>query len=233
MFKKIKQKRRHKQLKNAGIVVNSKLSGEIQFFGDRTGMWPLYSAFPNKGGLIYSFGVGNNLSWELELLENYPAQIFTYDPTPASIDWVASQLLPEGLNFSPIGLADFCGDVNFFIPRREGRFNYSVVKRGGKYPNQTIACQVQDLATVAKFNKHTKINVLKLDIEGAEMTALPNALNAGIEIEQILVELHYNYAGVTFSKTVELINSLFDHGYDLFWISSRAYEFGFVKPAQT
>ena len=228
MFERFKNQQRHQKLKAAGVTVNTALSSKVEFYGERTGIWPLYTVQAKQAGLIYAFGVGNNLSWEMAMVKQCGGEVFAYDPTPESVAWVGAQNLPEQLHFSPVGLADYCGSLDFFIPRRAGRFNYSVVKRGGKYPSQTIALQVKDLATLCAENNHHTLDVLKLDIEGAEMTALPNILQSGIAIKQILVELHYNYAGLEFAQTVALIQSMQAQGYELFWVSERAYEFGFI-----
>ena len=126
-------------------------------------------------------------------------------------------------------MADYCGELSFYIPRRLGRYNYSAVNRGGKYPEQTISCQVKDLAMLCQENDHTLIDILKLDIEGSEMSALPNILDGEISIDKFLIEFHYNYKGISYDDTVALIKRLQSLGYELFWLSERAYEFGFVK----
>lgn len=237
MLSSLKSKLRHRRLKKKNIFVRSNSNNssdvhdnDIIFLGKRSGVWPiLKSELPKKNIISYSFGLGNNISWELEFIDNFDVEIFAYDPTPSSVDWIEQQTLPKKLHFFPIGLADYCGDMPFFIPRREGRFNYSVVKRASKYPNETVNCPVKDLKTLCSENEHRHIDILKLDIEGSEITALPSILNSGISIDQLLIEFHYNYNGISFDETINLIYKLEEKGYQLFWLSERAYEFGFVK----
>ena len=232
MFANIKARQRHKRLNKNNIVVRDKgvNNEDILFLGERSGIWPiLKSSIPNRKAIAYSFGLGNNISWELELINNFDVDVFAYDPTPSSVDWLKKQTLPNELHFSPIGLADYCGDMPFFMPRRAGRFNYSVVKRAGKYPNETINCPVKDFKTLCSENGHQHVDILKLDIEGSELAALPTVLDSGISVDQLLIEFHYNYNGISYDETMKLIHILFDKGYELFWLSERAYEFGFIK----
>ena len=230
MFAKFKAQLRRNKLRKLGIEPTTQRNDQILFLGERSGVWPvLDSTLKNKNLTVYSFGLGNNISWELDLISRYDVKVFAFDPTPASVDWLAEQKLPQTLHFQAIGLADYCGELSFYIPRRLGRFNYSVVNRGGKYPDQTINCQVKDLATLCEENHHKHIDILKLDIEGSEMSALPNILDSGISIDKLLIEFHYNYKGISYSDTIALIQRLQSLGYELFWLSYRAYEFGFIR----
>ena len=48
------------------------------------------------------------------------------------------------------------------------------------------------LMTIATMLGHTHINLLKMDIEGAEYTSSSDRLSSGLQIEQLLVEFHYH-----------------------------------------
>jgi hypothetical protein len=67
-----------------------------------------------------------------------------------------------------------------------------------------------------------------MDIEGAEMQALPDMVSSGIFPGQLLVEFHYNYPDIGFDQFLDLIQSLRDNGYRILDISERGYEFSFV-----
>ncbi|CAJ0934761.1 unnamed protein product, partial [Mesorhabditis belari] len=67
-----------------------------------------------------------------------------------------------------------------------------VGKIGTKAEKESVGSNVTlTLEEVYKLNKHTKIDLLKMDIEGAEKTVLPELLNF-VKPCQILVETHDN-----------------------------------------
>jgi hypothetical protein len=52
---------------------------------------------------------------------------------------------------------------------------------------------------------HQKIDILKMDIEGAEYSALKNMMNSGINISQICVEFHHRFMDNGISSVASLI----------------------------
>ncbi len=77
--------------------------------------------------------------------------------------------------------------------------------------------------------KHEKIDVLKMDIEGAEYDVLSDILKQGIAINQILIEFYhrlFSNGNRMIKKAIELLSS---NGYDLFAISKNGEELSFVK----
>lgn len=68
-----------------------------------------------------------------------------------------------------------------------------------------------------------------MDIEGSEFKVIPQILASGIEIGQILVELHERFTPnpqKTFEDTMEQFR---EAGYKLIYVSGSAEEFSFVK----
>jgi len=177
--------------------------------------------------VVYSFGVGNNIAWDLEMIEHYGVELHAFDPTPRSVDWIGEQSLPKGFHFHPVGLCGFDGLSGFVVPRREHQFNYSSigseVESGGK-----INCPVKRLATLQAELAHQVIDVLKMDIEGGEMQALPDILANSPLPGQLLVEFHYNYPEIPYDDFLDLVGQLRAAGYRIFHISERGYEFSFI-----
>src|SRR5439155_17705541 len=46
-------------------------------------------------GIVYSFGVGDNIAFDLELIESFGVHVFAFDPTPDSVAWIKSQDVPR------------------------------------------------------------------------------------------------------------------------------------------
>ena len=92
-----------------------------------------------------------------------------------------------------------------------------------------IKAQVKDIDTIASELNHRKIDLLKMDIEGAEYEVIKALPDSKIKINQILIEFHHMYKDISVSQTVEAINTLKKLGFELFNISQRTYEFSFKQ----
>ena len=100
----------------------------------------------HRESVVYSFGVGDNLAWDLALAARFGLTVHAFDPTPASVAWVAQQSLPPNLLFHPIGLAGHDGTLNFSLPRR-GRFNFRPAAPDTPIDSSSISAPVGRLTT--------------------------------------------------------------------------------------
>ena len=77
---------------------------------------------------------------------------------------------------------------------------------------------------------HDHIDVLKLDIEGAEYDVLQDIMAGAIRPKQFLIEFHYfqDLEG-RLEDTKAAINALNREGYKILSRSATGYEFSFVR----
>ncbi len=86
------------------------------------------------------------------------------------------------------------------------------------------------ISTIIQMFGHQKIDILKMDIEGAEYAVIDDLLlSEDLNINQLLIEFHHFFPGISKGKTNSSIRKLQKHGYKLFHISKNGYEFGFIK----
>ena len=76
---------------------------------------------------------------------------------------------------------------------------------------------------------HEKIDVLKMDIEGAEYDVLSDFLACDASVRQLLVEFHHYWKDVGLQRTREAIRSLNLAGYRIFHVSSSGWEYSFIR----
>ena len=91
---------------------------------------------------------------------------------------------------------------------------------------------VERVRTIMKRLLHEKIDLLKLDIEGAEYGVLRDMLDIGILPTQILVEFHHGKrkkGRVPVSETKNLVERLKGFGYSIFWASESGRELALVR----
>jgi hypothetical protein len=74
-----------------------------------------------------------------------------------------------------------------------------------------------------------KIDVLKMDIEGAEYEVLDEILDRGLAVQQILVELHHRFPEMGIDRTRRAIRSVSAAGYRIFFASESGEEYSFIR----
>lgn len=196
--------------------------------GDRG--WMVCSERIPRGGLVYSFGVGANVSWDVAMIEQFGVEVHAFDPTPESIAWIARQRLPAAFHFHDFGIAAFDGELRFYPPKKPGRMHYTQDRQKYHRPDQPpIAGQVRRLSTIAQRLGHSRIDVLKMDVEGTEFDCIPDLLQSGLEIGQLLVEVHYHHPTRSFAEGLRLLHHIESAGFACFDISPRGLEFGFLN----
>lgn len=198
-----------------------------EFHGNEYGGWTINPKHINKDSVIYSFGVGEDITFDLSLIEKYNCQVFAFDPTPKSIMWIKTQVIPSSLKFEPIGISNKNETRRFYLPTNPNYVSHTVVK--GALSEDYISVKMNDLGTIAKRLMHKKIDILKMDIEGSEYEVIPNILDLNLEIPQILVEFHHRFNGIGRQKTIKAVDLLNDHGYKIFNVSKHGQEYSFLK----
>ncbi len=183
----------------------------------------------NDRSVVYSFGVGRDLTWDKEMIRHFGVTIHAFDPTPDTIEWAETTQLPEKVNFHPVGIAAHDGTLKLYPPPTKRTVHYSSINRARAAEEDAIEVPVKRLATIAGELGHDRVDVLKLDVDGSEYEVLPDVLACGLPINQIILEFHHNFREVSFDDTLQAIESLRAHGFGIFDVSHRGLEFGFLK----
>ena len=162
---------------------------------------------------VLSAGAGNDISFELELIRTFGCNPVLVDPSPTGVATVERELGQGArLHFLPLALSDHDGVMNFAAPTDgiEGSF------RPTREQTATVKFQCKKLGTVMSERHWDHIDLLKMDIEGAEYSVLDQMLQSRCDVRQICVEFHH---GPTFDQsrmnTVRAILALRRAGYDL------------------
>jgi len=231
-FKKLKARLRNRKLRKHGVVPDPDLRSRARPMG-RPGSWDVWHIVsPAKGELklVYSFGIGRDISFDLAIIEAHGVELHGFDPTSVSRNWLKQQNLPGGFHFHETGLSDKDGTISLFPPKHEHQHNFSQEKLSYVTDrHKPVEVPVNRLTTLMERLGHKHLDVLKIDIEGSEFEAIPDILTSGCSFDQLLVEIHYHYPTRSFKEGLELIETLRRAGYVCFYISDRGYEFGFIK----
>jgi FkbM family methyltransferase len=196
--------------------------------GKKGASWTISDLGITKESIIYSFGVGTDISFDLQLIRDYHCKIHAFDPTPKSIKWLESQIIPDEFIFHPFGIAAINGKIDLFLPENDNYVSGSILPEMILTSSKT-SVDVFDLISTMNMLGNRYIDILKMDIEGAEYVVIQNILDNGIDIKQILIEFHHRFPGIGVNKTKEAIKSLNAAGYKIFSVSASGEEFSFIK----
>src|SRR5262245_45261334 len=64
-----------------------------EFLGSEYGGWCICPDSLGPQSVVYSVGVGEDISFDLALIERFGLQVHAFDPTPKSVRWVKQQSL--------------------------------------------------------------------------------------------------------------------------------------------
>ena len=204
---------------------------EVSFHGTAYGGWPIVDGLLSGSSIVYSFGVGADVSFDLALIERYGCDVHAFDPTPRSGDWLRRQSLPGGFYFHAIGVSDEDGTAEFFAPANSHHVSFSKSPRLFRR-QERIEAEVRKIQTIMQLLGHAQVDLLKMDIEGFEYSVIANLLNSTrIRPRLILVEYHHGRLIGGHHKTRSSVSLLQANGYKIFFISDVGREYGFVRAA--
>lgn len=226
---RIKKRLEFIKKKKIRIQINS----EKQWFGDSEdvcyGGYFINPLLVNKRSIIYSFGIGLDISFELDLISNFKCPIYCFDPTPRSIAFMKN-LNNKHIYFSPIGLSGLNKSVKFYLPQNPDEY-VSGSEQIFSHLNleDFINVDMFKLSEIMKKNNHSYIDVLKMDIEGSEYEVIKNICEEKLKINQIVLEFHHWLSPYKIDNTLESIKILNRNGYKIFGISKSGVEISFIK----
>ncbi len=174
--------------------------------------------------IVFSGGVGKDITFELALAIKFGCRVFLFDPSPTGINTINSLTsIPETLHFFPIGLAKKDGLISFESPKnpQEGSFTIS----NNLSPNISFECK--KISTIADERGIKEFELLKIDIEGFEYEVIEDVIESKLNVRQIAVEFHDFIDGISKEKTTKCVELLRKNGYTLF--HKRGHDYSFVK----
>lgn len=170
--------------------------------------------------IIYSAGVGRDITFDRDLIDRLGATIHAFDPTPASIVWLGVQDLPANFQFHRFGLAGRDGLV-CLRPPAEGLHGPHSILRTPVSSGGDVEVPVLRLGSAMQAFGHTAIDLLKLNIEGAEYAVIRDLVNDDLDVRQIVLETHTHLRGITSWHNAVALRRLRRAGFRVFHSDER------------
>lgn len=189
----------------------------VIYMGTDYGGWSLLKNDNLKNKYIISAGLGEDASFDIEIISKYNCKVIAVDPTPRAIDhyneiikncgnFKTEEYREDGkLNIKSYDLTKINNnnfilikkalynnnhDLNFYAPINKSHVSFSLNNWQNGYSDKSEYIKVKTITVkniIDKF-KIENLEILKLDIEGAEIEVIKNILDQRILPNQILVE---------------------------------------------
>lgn len=158
-------------------------------YGNEYGGYELTETGITPESVIYSFGLGEDASFETDLILKHGCTIHIFDPTPRAVAYFDKNLASfVNLQFHEYGIWSDDGTQRFYYPKDPDHVSCSIINI--QETKDYFRGEVHRLRSIMAHMGHYHIDVLKLDIEGAEMQVIPDIIRCGIRPKYICIEFH-------------------------------------------
>ena len=224
----------------------------LERLGSEYGGWAFPKGKISSDAICYFAGAGTDISFDLEMAKKYHPNIYIFDPTPGAIahfdetkkgiqagKTMYSQgkkyQYPLDVNFNKIhflnyGVWNKDETLKFYVPSNKEFISHSVknLNKTSDYFN----AKVKSLSTIMAELGHDHIDLLKIDIEGAEYEVLDDIATNQISVGAICVEFDENFMKNIDSgylkRIIKTVNQLRSVGYKLAKVE-KPFDMTFVK----
>jgi FkbM family methyltransferase len=164
--------------------------------GSKYGGWIVPSSLVQSNSVCYCVGVGEDISFDLALMERFQCAAYAFDPTPRAIDFVRRTAANvPGFHFHAVGVWDRDEQMRFYAPRNPAHVSHSVVNL--QQTDTFFEAPCRSLPSLMKELGHERIDLLKLDIEGAEHRVIAGMLESRADVKVLCVEFDQAAVGLT------------------------------------
>lgn len=203
---------------------------KLEYHGHRDAGWCILAGSLDAESVVIDVGLGEDLTFSWSLMQRYGCSVHGFDPTPRSLAYVAAHS-KEGFFVHPFGIAARAGPAEFFLPANETHVSGAIVPHAHL---QTSAITVQMLTLPLALERigASRVDLLKIDIEGAEFDLLtsPGFREVSPLIGQLCVEFHHRWPAYGKDSTLRAVTTLAELGFVCAWRAPATNEeFLFVR----
>ena len=209
----------------------------MEKLGTVYGGWVLpTNSILDENSIVYSIGVGEDMSFDLLLQSKYNSNIYLIDPTERAFthfDELKRYYNTHIWNFSGDIQKDYKKHIEYLNPNFS-KFTYLNIgawnsttqlkfykQHNTQYVSQSViqnmfgddydTINVTTIKNIMEENNHTKIDLVKMDIEGAEVAVLNNMLDDNILPRYLCIEFDLYLKNKDYTnETQKILNRLLE-----------------------
>lgn len=233
---------------NSGFSVSQNFY-KLSHFGTKYGGWTIPSKILSDTSVCYLVGAGEDISFDIEITKKYKPNVFIFDPTPRAIthfELLKHTIENNGkmpinnslddfysldkeslkkIKYLPIGIWKKNGMQRFYAPRKKAYVSHSITHQGTREKYFDAECRT--ISSLMKQFDHKQLDLLKIDVEGAEWDIIDSILKDKVAIKILCVEFDETDTE-SFSGKIKLnkyIKQLKNAGFEVQHVDGPNYTF--------
>jgi FkbM family methyltransferase len=190
--------------------------------GSRLGGWYVPLSWLNSKSICYCAGAGEDITFDLGLIKLKKGSVFCFDPTPRAKKHVLAHTKGvKKFNFLEYGLWNKNISLKFFAPVNPNHVSHSITNL--HHTQSFFIGKCKRLQSIMKELHHQQLDLLKIDIEGAEYTVLNDMIKSSIFPRILCIEFDQPTSVL---KTIKMMSKLEQHNYLL--VKQDHFNFTFI-----
>ena len=219
-----------KQLLHLEPIVRKKLNLRLEYHGNNYCGWSIVANSLNSNSIVVDIGLGEDITFSQSLIKKYKLVVNGYDPTPKSIGYI-KRIKPNKFVLNEYGLGTRKEKTKFYLPNDENHVSGSII-REQHLGHQEIDVEMITIGDIFGMLKCDQIDLLKLDIEGAEFDLIESQefKEYSAKIDMICIEFHHRWPSYGIKSTLQAVKTLADLDFYCAWGNKTTNEeFLFVR----
>ena len=133
-------------IKNGGIKKG--INCDSVWYGSDYGGFFVCPSLLNEKSIVYSFGIGEDISFDQMINDKHNCDVYAFDPTPKSINWIKNYLLFKKFHFYEFGLSDKSGFLDFYLPKNPNYVSGSSISSSHLNITDKISVKMKSLKEI-------------------------------------------------------------------------------------
>jgi FkbM family methyltransferase len=162
---------------------------EAEHVGTAYGGWPVPVQLLNRSSVVYSVGAGDDVTFDLGLIERTGCEVHAFDPTPEAARHIAAHAHPR-LTFHNVAIWTHTGELTMHRAANPRHMALSAVNL--QHTDRSVVVPCRTIESVRAELGHHRVSLIKLTVDGGEYGLLPQLALARWGTRVLVVALHHN-----------------------------------------
>ena len=188
-------------------------TSDIKVYGTEYGGFVVSPGLLKKGGLALCAGIGEDISFDIQLMGLHHMKVVGVDPTEKSSVYVKKIVSPETYTFIPRALvgSEATKEIEIFENSNEEYVSESILSSHESI-DKAQSRLVKTTTIESLIQEYGQFDLIKMDIEGAEYEVIENLKVC--HANHFCVEFHHRCTGFSIQDTQNAVNKLASLGFN-------------------